>query len=190
MVINLSPTVAYAVNVFMDYVVEFDPPHICKCAHRISLQLVIENYRDFREAALKDIVAEAQFREEEKRKEIESFQKQEEFLKTEILKLENAAKEREREIELYKEGEKKEDLIKNHSCDVCFQTFSKRANLDRHRKTHSEESFPCEFCSKHFTRSDIRKRHIRTKHIPENLFRENLEANITHNRTSEFVTLE
>lgn len=44
--------------------------------------------------------------------------------------------------------------------------IDRQENLNRHAALHvrSSKDFPCDLCSLHFARSDLRRRHIRTKH--------------------------
>lgn len=44
--------------------------------------------------------------------------------------------------------------------------LDRQENLNRHAALHvrSSNGFPCDLCSLHFARSDLRRRHIRTKH--------------------------
>ncbi|KAG8813052.1 hypothetical protein FRC17_001695 [Serendipita sp. 399] len=45
-------------------------------------------------------------------------------------------------------------------CDICSASFSRRHDLDRHRRAHSGEApYPCLGCGSAFTRSDGRGRH-------------------------------
>lgn len=52
-----------------------------------------------------------------------------------------------------------------HQCAECPKNFVWNQSLLRHhREQHEGVSYPCTFCSKKFTRSDVRKKHQETCH--------------------------
>ncbi|THH28895.1 hypothetical protein EUX98_g5288 [Antrodiella citrinella] len=55
------------------------------------------------------------------------------------------------------------------ACSACAQTFTREADMRRHRNTACKkagtvESIPCQYCQVPFNRGDALNRHIRTKH--------------------------
>ena len=57
----------------------------------------------------------------------------------------------------------------NISCSTCGETFSKPANLDRHKKIHDIDwNLKCEHCWFKTKRRDTLKNHTETYHIANN----------------------
>ncbi|KIM94631.1 hypothetical protein OIDMADRAFT_207300 [Oidiodendron maius Zn] len=56
-------------------------------------------------------------------------------------------------------------------CLVCQGRFTRHENLKRHAALHSrsqdQASLPCEFCHATFSRPDLRRRHIKRKHLEQ-----------------------
>ncbi|KAL1929987.1 hypothetical protein VTP01DRAFT_1141 [Rhizomucor pusillus] len=51
-----------------------------------------------------------------------------------------------------------------HECEFCSRSFSRRHDLDRHRRTHTGvKPYVCPCCLKAFPRSDARGRHFRSE---------------------------
>ncbi|KAJ4992574.1 early growth response protein 1 (egr-1) [Stagonosporopsis vannaccii] len=53
-------------------------------------------------------------------------------------------------------------------CQICQSRFTRHENLKRHAALHApsqdEASLTCDFCSATFSRSDLRRRHVKRKH--------------------------
>lgn len=56
-------------------------------------------------------------------------------------------------------------------CDECGKAYSRKAELDRHRRTNKKHNgigkYPCGCCGKWFTRDDARLRHERMCEVGE-----------------------
>ncbi|OBZ85098.1 Krueppel-like factor 15 [Choanephora cucurbitarum] len=53
------------------------------------------------------------------------------------------------------------DRSSNHACTFCPRIFSRRHDLERHRRVHTGvKPYQCPHCQKAFSRSDARGRHF------------------------------
>ena len=50
-------------------------------------------------------------------------------------------------------------------CDLCEKVFKYSTNRNRHRKSHAGKKHGCKFCGKQFSRTDILKTHMVTRHL-------------------------
>lgn len=68
--------------------------------------------------------------------------------------------------QVYKNITQKDDFIiltMEFQCDICFKTFSRQSDLNRHKKSihNKSESFACDKCEKKFNRKDKLDEHFR-----------------------------
>ncbi|XP_075987209.1 zinc finger Y-chromosomal protein 1-like [Anticarsia gemmatalis] len=54
---------------------------------------------------------------------------------------------------------------RNHACDLCGKAFSNKQVLNRHKKSHSNEMYPCNECGLLFKTQPYVKVHYQIKHL-------------------------
>lgn len=78
-------------------------------------------------------------------------------------------------------------LYQPFKCVICQKRFTRHENLKRHATLHSrsssQTSLPCPICQVTFSRSDLRRRHIRRKH-PEQEPKSSIERPRCDERTA------
>ena len=67
--------------------------------------------------------------------------------------------------ELLKQHQEREHSVSpKFACDTCGQRFGNSYHLRRHEALHTDEEFPCAFCSRRFKRKDGLDAHVATIH--------------------------
>ncbi|ORX59174.1 hypothetical protein BCR36DRAFT_579798 [Piromyces finnis] len=77
---------------------------------------------------------------------------------------------------------------KECQCDICLRVFSRKYDLNRHRRIHTgDKPYKCMICGLGFTRSDHRDLHIRRKPCGKTLYYQEIlrKANFKRIRTLE-----
>tara|TARA_R110002003_G_scaffold129_5_gene12096 strand:- start:2706 stop:3026 length:321 start_codon:yes stop_codon:yes gene_type:complete len=71
-------------------------------------------------------------------------------------------------------GDIEDESAKPHVCDLCPSRFSRKSNLDPHKKTvHSGQMpFECPDCNHKFSRTDNLKQHIARIHANNDISRD------------------
>ena len=77
--------------------------------------------------------------------------------------------------------------IQKCKCDTCDKSYTKGANLKRHREVHQERHYSCKICGKQFGRRDILKSHY-SKCKEKNKDEEN--EKVDNEKESEAVVIE
>lgn len=57
--------------------------------------------------------------------------------------------------------------IKIHICNICFRTFTRKREFERHQALHLDSLYKCKICDKNFNRKDKLIRHKETHHAEQ-----------------------
>ena len=160
MVVNLAPSIAFAINVFLPSVINYDEPILCNCPDRKGERIEITECKLMREAEVLNEKMRAQ--EKEFRKIIHELESENGVMREEIEKIQQKLQEKE-EYDREKEGREPGDLKKKiYGCEKCEQHFSSSSNLSRHRHIHDTNNPSlCYICGEKFSRKDSLQRHLK-----------------------------
>ena len=160
MVVNLAPSIAFAINVFLPSVINYDEPILCNCLDRKGERIEITEYKLMREAEV--LNEKIRVQEKEFRKIIHELKSENGIMREEIEKMKQKLQEKE-ENDREKEERELTDLKKKvYGCEKCGQQFSSSSNLSRHKHIHDTNNPSlCYLCGEKFSRKDSLQRHLK-----------------------------